>query len=798
MRLARAPQPEPNHERAAIVHAALATAVAPPASRPGIALPSDALIGRHADLQRLHAALLGEQRRLVALLGPGGIGKTRLALQAAADLAPHFADGVAFVALAPLAAAADVVTAIAEAVDCPLRASPDPEAALLAFLRERSMLLVLDNLEHLLGPQHGDQISALFAHMLHHAPHVQLLVTTRERMRLREEWAIELGGLALPADERPGAIERSEAVVLFLERARQVVHAFALTPHNRAAVAQICRMLGGAPLGIELAAGWVRVLSCEEIAAEIVRGADMEALSDRQLPARHRSLHAVMEHSWRLLSADEQHVLMHMAVFRGGGSRDALAAVLPEVPQRALLPLLAALMDKSLVRRAADADGATRYDLHELVRQYAVARLTEHPVEQAAVAERHAAYYAAWVMQQEQILKSAHQKAAVHALVAEIDNIRAAWRWGCAERNAHVLHQMFFTLDWFYEVHGWNAEGEAMFAQGNAALRPLAVRDDAPNEVQTCYWLLVGREGWHALRRDPAHAARRMHAAAEALREVNVYGGRMHIIKGLAYLHIFAGDYAHAEALLDEALTLAGQIDHAWARSVALVVRGVLETLRSDAITARQYLHEGLTVARAVGDPRHVSLTLNYFGLTALNLGQLDEAERACRECLALAAAHQDRFQMSLALQTLGRVALLRGDYTASEWLLNESLSIAREIGDRWLEAQALGRMGALAAASGNRARARQQHRAAVAAAAAAPLPIALDELAALAEFELDEQPDAALAALMYVQNHPLTRPATRAQAAEHTAATEQRAPAEALARSFASQPPSALLSLFR
>ena len=257
-------------------------------------------------LRQASRALLADQRRLVTLLGPGDIGKTRLALQAAADLAPHFPDGVAFVALAPVADAAEMVTAIAEAVNCPLRASPDPEAALLAFLHERAMLLVLDNLEHLLGPQHGSHVSALFANMLHAAPQVFLLVTSRERLRLRDEWVVALEGLPLPADERHGMIERSEAVLLFLERARQVASDFALTGQNRASVAQICQLLGGTLLGIELAASWVRVLSCEEIAAEIMHGADMEALADRTLPLRHRSLHAVIEHSWQLLSANER------------------------------------------------------------------------------------------------------------------------------------------------------------------------------------------------------------------------------------------------------------------------------------------------------------------------------------------------------------------------------------------------------------------------------------------------------------------------------------------------------------
>jgi tetratricopeptide (TPR) repeat protein len=461
------------------------------------------------------------------------------------------------------------------------------------------------------------------------------------------------------------------------------------------------------------------------------------------------------------------------------------------------------LIDKSLVRRTTDATGATRYGLHEVIRQYASQRQAEQPAEQAAAAARHAAFYAAWVAQQEPLLKSAQQKQTVWALVTEIDNIRAAWQWACDQRDARVLLSMFFTLDWFYELRGWNVEATALFAQGNAALHPLALLPAAPNEVQTCYWLLVAREGWHTQRRDPAFAARRMQEGIRALRQVNRLGGLAHVIKGQAYLQIFTGDYTGAEESLAEGLALAEQINNPWACAAVLVIRGILETLRSDTATAQHHLQQALTAARMVGDPRLVALTLNYVGVTALMLDHLDEAEQACRECLALAAENQDRFQTSLGLQTLGRIALQRGDFFESERLLTESLAIAREIGDRWLEAQALGRLGTLANTQGDRMQARQLHYAAVTATAAVPLPNALDELAALIQFELDEQPEAALTALAYLLQHPLTRPAIRAQLrecwqkAQATFPAELLAASEAAAQTFATQPPVALLSCF-
>jgi predicted ATPase/DNA-binding XRE family transcriptional regulator len=798
LRLARAPlaAPAPGAELAP----APADAPAGPRARPALSLAPGTLIGRQAELARLRQALLFDGRRLVTLLGPGGIGKTRLALQCAAGLAGQFADGAAFVALAPVADTANLVTAVAEALGCPLSGAPRPEAALRDFLRDRELLLVLDNLEQLLVPGQGEQLGALLADMLGASPGLRLLATSRERLRLRDETVVELDGLAVPS----ARAETSDAALLFAERARQASDDFTLSPQNRGAVARICRLLGGVPLAIELAASWVRALSPDEIAAEVARSLDFLSVSSRDLPARHRSLRAVLDHSWQLLAPDERRLLALMSVFCGGARREAIGAVLgPGAGGPATLALLAALIDKSLVRRSKDADGATRYDLHELVRQYAATRLAEQPGGAGEADARHAAFYASWLAEQEPALKSARQKAAVAAIVGEIANVRAAWGWACAGQSAELLRAMLPTLDWFYELRGWYAEARAAFARGAQALRPLAEAPGAPELAQTCYWLMYGREGFHTLRRDPAFAVQRLRESVAMLRTVSSEGEQIHCIKGLAYVGMFAGAYADAEALLDETRALAVARGDNWNLAMAIVIRGALEVLRGEVAAARRQLDEALPIARAVGDPRPISTALTYRGLTALALGDIAEAERTCSEAHLLAADAQDRFQMSLSLQALGRVALAKGEHDEAGWLFSEALAIAREIGDRWLEAQALGCLGALAQRAGDLAGARSQRRSAVAAAERAPAPIALDELAALALLELGESPAAALAALAYVQRHPLTRPATRAVVAGRwaEAAAQAGQPAQELAlataQSFPPERPAALLALF-
>jgi predicted ATPase len=738
---------------------------------------------------------------MVTLLGMGGVGKTRLALQAAADLAGHFADGVAVVALATINDTAYLVTTIANTVGCALSGTSQAEATLIDFLRPRTQLLILDNLEQLLGAGQEEQFSALINGILQAAPGVRVLCTSRERLRLRDEWVIVVEGLDIP-DDRPGVrIERSPAVVLFLERARQVAGKFVLTAQNRSAIARICRSLGGVPLAIELAASWVLVLSCEEIATEVARSTDVLSVSHRDLPPRHQSLRAVLDHSWHLLAPDERHVLAHLSLFVGGCRREAAMAVLDErISIARLLSLLAALVDKSLVRRLTDADGSTRYDLHLFVRQYAGERLAEMGAKE--VAARHAAYYGTWLAEQDEILKSARQKTAVTAITTEIANIRSAWHWGCQNQDAPLLRTIAWTLFWFYEIRGWYTESAELWVHGVNALHEHAVRSDAPKHVQAAYALLVAFKGAASARRDPAYGREHMFAGMTMLRTLSDYPALIFTMT-CAYLFIFTGEYSKAEALSDEAIGLVEAHQHDWLRTISRIVRGVLEVFRSEPGEARPHLQKALEAAHTVGDPRFIMMSMINLGLIDLGLGAVEQAEQQFREVHLRAAEHQDRFQMSQVLQALGRVARIKNDHAEAEWLFNESLVIAREISDHWLEAQALGCLATLANGQSNMTRARQLHRDAVRASARAPLQIALDELAALALFELDVSAKAALTVLAYVRAHPLARPVTRATAASRWAeatrciATSKVQEAEAAAQQFPADQPAMLLSLF-
>src|SRR5215212_260788 len=360
-------------------------------ARPQPLLPAPPpLIGRATERAAVLQHFRDAGRRLVTVAGPGGIGKTSLALQAAADLTDQstFGDGVRVAWLAAVATVADVPLAIAEALGIPIQGSRPILDQLMAALRERSLLLLLDNLEHLLGSDSGEALVALIGRILTEAPTVALLVTSRERLRMRDEWVLELGGLALPATDSEPHLERADAVQLFVERAQRVSPDFALRAENRAAVGHICRRLEGMPLAIELAAAWTRALTPHEIVAEIDQALDFLAQRSRDTPIRHRSMRAALDHSWNLLTNAERRALACLSVFRGGCQRDAAMSM-----SGADLQTIMALIDKSLLRRE-EVGGVMRFSLHELVHQYAAEHLAADPEEQAATEARHTAYYA--------------------------------------------------------------------------------------------------------------------------------------------------------------------------------------------------------------------------------------------------------------------------------------------------------------------------------------------------------------------------------------------------------------------
>jgi predicted ATPase/DNA-binding XRE family transcriptional regulator len=659
------------------------------------------LIGRQRELAELGQLLAEPACRLLSLIGPGGIGKTRLAIRAARQAAEAYADGTAFVSLAALTATRYIVPAIAEALEFSFSGQAEPHMQLAHYLSDKHLLLVLDNVEHLLA----DGAAQLVAGLLEFAPTANLLVTSREVLGLQAEWVYEVQGLPVAADvQAPDG--NDGAVELFLQRARRAHVRFAPTPDDHQAILHICQLVEGLPLAVELAAAWVRLLSCAEIAQQIESSPERLGVTGRDVPSRHRSLRAVFDHSWKLLSDAEQQTLARLSVFRGGFTREAAERV-----AEADLQLLSALMAKSLVQRRRQ----ERYGLHELVRQYAAGQLQAGADALAAARERHGRYFIDQLLQAETALTSDRQASILARLSLDIDNYRSAWEWAVGQQRLKDVLQVAFVLLYFYELRGLLREGEAAFNYAAGRLPGDSVER----------WAMVTNEGYFARRggrADKSHAL--LHESVTQLRR---RGDRQVLRFSLRYYGLAClafGRFAEAQTALKESLVLSQSAERPWEVAVTSIYLGFVDSEAGDLDAAREYLQRGLEIARRLGDPRLIAYSLANLGQIALETGSLHEAWQCFEEGLSLARETGDRYDCGLALVGLGRVALLAGRAEQAQAQLQTGRALFAEIGDL----DQLGRtdccLGELALRCGDLAAAHRCFQAAVALGADKQLPL--------------------------------------------------------------------------
>lgn len=641
--------------------------------------PPSALIGREAEINVLHQLFLHDRHRLVTVLGVGGMGKTRLALATAAALTRHFPDGAAFVALAPLQAAHQLPGAVADALGLVLQGARDTQEQVLLHLEARQMLLVLDNFEHLLNDDLGRATHWLLD-LLRRAPGLYLLVTSRERLRLSGERIFELGGLALP--QSMASPEQAEAVQLFVERAQGVDRTFALTAQNADDISRICRLMDGMPLALELAAAWVRILSCAEIADEIQLSLDFLVLADRDMTPRHRSMRAVFDHSWSLLTPEEQRALAALSVFRGGCQREAAQAVAGTT-----LPVLAALIDKSLVRRSGETPGLARYELHELTRQYAAQRLAADPAHEQSVLARHCAFYAQFVKTQELALGGPQQMTAVAQIEQEIDNIRSAWRVAIDQGWVAPLQQMVNGLGeafyWRSRYHEGVLLWRALVEQFQRPAPPTAEVTLLLCNAHTwlaCFLTQVGEVATvEALLQDVFTQLADLAATGHDVRASQAMAQHE-----LAYFYIgTVGNYAQALTLQRESVALYRQLndDHYLGRALARQSR-ILHFLGRyrEAIAVSE---EAIAVGQRNGDQLVTVGAVEGLALSLTYLGEFAAAEPHFRAALAAAEATHQPGRTAGVLTNLGVVLTFAGRFVEGQDVWQRALAIGQAIGDR-------------------------------------------------------------------------------------------------------------------
>ncbi len=659
---------------------------------PRLPKATTSFIGREDELDAIERRLADSGCRLLTLFGPGGIGKTRLALEAAYRHIQVF-DGVYFGALQTTPSTHALVPTIADAVGLRLSGRPEPKTELLDFLANKRFLLVLDNFEHLLDG------CALLTEILDAAPQVKIVVTSRVLLNLHCEWLFSVGGLRSPEDEKTENPEAYSAVALFISRAQQS-HPDFIPEKSMVDIVRVCQLVEGMPLGIELATTWLKLLDCSEIADRIQGSIDFLATRHQDIPTRHRSLRAIFDHHCSLLTAEAQAIFQRLSVFRGGF--DVRAA--QQVTGASLFALLA-LVEQSLLQR----DESGRFHIHELLRQYAADGLASSKTEFEA-RDAHAAYFADFLDQRRDDTNGVRQREVCHEIGVEIDNIRAAWHWAVAEikidyilKSLYPLYQYFRFASRYLEAHDTFREAAARLAE-----QPREIAGVARAEL-LCF------QGWTCTRSGDIETAaavfRQSYDLYEMLGRAPRPGLATDPIHGFGTIALIQGNYADATRIGKLALARCDAWGDRWNRIQALYVLTASALAQGDFLLARQHATEAIAFLRAHHENWFIAYLHNQLGTIARALGDYDGARQHYEASYAVRSAYDDREGMALALNQLGMVDCLQGDYRHAHRHFGQSHHLYLDLGDQGGLGAALNGLGMVACGLGDMTGAHERFR---------------------------------------------------------------------------------------
>lgn len=715
-------------------------------------------IGREMELAQIGRQLENPGCRLLTIVGMGGVGKTRLAINAARMNLHMFADGAYFVPLETVAGTEEMIEAIARTIGVVPGSQQETRSVLFGYLRLKHILLVLDNFDNL------QDAKGMLLEILQAAPFVKIIVTSRERLRLQVEFLIELDGLPFPGAPAYPRLAGSEhrhpceyaAVQLFLERAGRVRSggfwdqgwpypgdaaqpASAEEEQELEAVVRICQRFHGLPLGIELAAGLARDYSFAQIDAEVQRSFDFLQATLADLPERQRSLRLSFEHSWDLLSESEREVLGLLSIFPGSFSVEAARVV-----AGAAMPWLMRLEDRSLLRRVTYG----RYELHPIIRQYAAQKLRQFSrrIEDQAL-RQHAEFFCALLSARERDLQGQRQAEALAEIEADLANIQAAWRWAVEHQELELVQSAAYSLMFFLEARSMWREGAGLFGLAAERLQDWARQPAARRVLGAIHSYL----GWFHCRLTCFEAAETcLVRSLELLDDGDSKRERAYAHFAQGFLYTWMGRYREAWDHLATSHALAEEINERWGAAWAKQSLAEIAFESGQAGLDETAFLQTLSLFEQIGEQRGIGRALNYLGNIAMATGRLDDARSYYQRMLITMEKLGDVWGSAGGCSKLGQLALAGGDHTQALHLHRRSLQMFQKMGDQRRSAIAMREVAEASAVLGQSQEASEYFRQALEIAARLrSASLALDILTGLAAVMLNGQKSAAAAPLL-------------------------------------------------
>jgi len=635
-------------------------------------LPPDltSFVGRGRELDEINLLLEDPNCRLLTLVGPGGVGKTRLVIAAAGQQMEAFPNGACFVPLAGVSSVESIVPSILQALGLKQAEQVDLKQQLINYLQDKELIIILDNFEHLV------EGAGLVSELLEQALHLITLVTSRQRLGLQAEWVFEVNGLSYPTGKAVQDLAAYEAVMLFQQRLHQVKPRTTLFQDDLTAVSRICQIVEGLPLGVELAASAVRRRSIEQVAQAIESGTEDLKVSYKDVPERHRSIRAVFEHSYRLLSHEEQSTFIGLAVFRGGFTAEAAEQVAEATPE-----ILGGLVEHSLVRYNPQTE---RYDLHRMVRQYALDKLRAQGLE-PTLSQRHSNLYLQslerWGIEQE----GAGQVAALTEMDQQLADIRSAWGWACQHQDLRGLTQGSKGLCryYFYRSRPVDGDHDCQVAldmlEGMAELNPQGLR----LKVNLLHWqslfqLTTERIDVSNRRQTLEQCIQILEGLQQAGEEVRVE--MSYILNDLGYS---TSDLKQAIRLDQHSLDLARQVGNKRSQALSLIALANIYFNHNDFWEAERCFQESLALWRLLGDPRRIADTLQALGGLFISQGKIQPGLQAARESAQLYRSQGDNASYADGLSNLGLILWFGRQWEEADKAYEENIPYLQEMSNR-------------------------------------------------------------------------------------------------------------------